>query len=291
MKEFKKDKDGKFICEECGKAFKLHMGLSQHIRLMHDVLKYYNKWLFENGDDKCVMCGKPVTFLGIRGYKKICSKKCRFDHVKQLHIENFGVENPFQRKSVKEKCKQTWVEHYGVDNPNRDPGVRNKIINTCLEKYDCEYALQNKNVREKQKNTIIERFGVEHQSQNEEVHYRQMNNGKKIKYYKNTKLWYQGTFELDFIDKYILIFPELERGPSIPYIFNNKNKIYHSDFYIKILNLVIEVKDSYRARVDKDKITAKEKATIANGYNFVMIIDKDYSMLESFLTNHGTSNL
>ena len=69
----------------------------------------------------------------------------------------------------------------------------------------------------------------------------------------------------------------MQRGPSIKY---GKNKIYHPDFYIPLLNLIIEIKSSWTLNGNKDETYEKEKATIANGFNYIMIIDKDY---EKFL--------
>ena len=63
---------------------------------------------------------------------------------------------------------------------------------------------------------------------------------------------------------------------NIKYKVGDKNKVYHSDFYIPSLNLIVEIKSSWTLKLDVD-IEEKKKATIANGFEYVMILDKDYS--------------
>lgn len=109
--------------------------------------------------------------------------------------------------------------------------------------------------------------------------------GKKIflcEYIKNTNIWYQGSYELDFLEKYYDKYPDIQKGPSIKYEFNNKIKIYHPDFYIPSLNLIIEIKSSFWYKVHNLSIIEKEKATVANGFNYIIIINKDYSIFDNY---------
>jgi len=311
------------------------MSLSKHLPIHKMKFKnYYDKWLKENDEGKCDICGKETKFQHSgRFYAKTCSKECNKKHfekiclerydcisplgskvlrekgkqtsvkrygteypmqsnivkenLKKSNLKNFGVENMYQLDSVKEKCKQTKLERYG-DEKYKNP-EKNK--QTCKERYGVEYALQDKNIREKGKETCKKRYGVEHQSQNESIHQRQMKSGKKIKKFRDTELWYQGTFELDFLDIYHDKYPDIQRARSIKYMFEGKNKVYHPDFFIPFLNLIVEIKNSYYAKKDKNKIEAKKQATLALGYNYIMIVDKDYSVFELFLISHGTTNL
>jgi hypothetical protein len=104
-----------------------------------------------------------------------------------------------------------------------------------------------------------------------------MKTGKRIKLYKDTDLWYQGSYELDFLEKYYNKFPDIKRGPSIKYVYEGKNKIYYPDFYIPSLNLIIEIKNSYYVNKDKNKIKIKEQFVIKEGYSYCIIINKDYT--------------
>ena len=68
----------------------------------------------------CPICGDKLKFDGEK-YPKTCSKrKCinKWKGIKnkQVFIEKFGCENPFQNEQIKEKIKHTNLQKYGVDN-------------------------------------------------------------------------------------------------------------------------------------------------------------------------------
>jgi hypothetical protein len=138
MKEFRKTEEGFFICEECGRVCKKLKGLTIHIRLLHNKKhkEYYDKWLKEQDEGLCKICGKETKFLGFKYYYKNCCckehmKKWNWIHVKILNLERCGFENNFQRKECKEKAKQTKKERYGDENYN-NPEKNNQ---TCQEKW------------------------------------------------------------------------------------------------------------------------------------------------------------
>ena len=89
-------------------------------------------------------------------------------------------------------------------------------------------------------------------------------------------MWTATDYELDFLEKFLKIHPDLQNGPSISYNLNENEHIYHSDFYIPSLNLVIEIKNSYLAKKYFDEIYEKKKATLLTGYNYIMITNKHY---------------
>jgi len=49
------------------------------------------------------------------------------------------------------------------------------------------------------------------------------------------------------------------------------------DYYLPDYNLIVEIKSSYTYNYDIEKNEAKKKASLENGYNFIFIIDKDYT--------------
>jgi hypothetical protein len=69
---------------------------------------------------------------------------------------------------------------------------------------------------------------------------KQQRNAKKIKYYNET-LYYQGTYEKDFLDHVskIGIIEFVTRGPYIKYKFDNKIKAHYPDYYIQKYNLIV----------------------------------------------------
>jgi len=225
------------------------------------------------------------------------------EKVKHTKREKYGDENYNNSK----KNKQTKKERYGNENyTNREKGKK-----TCKEKYGVEYPIQNKKIYKKLEQTCLHnngvtcmlkirssiektnelKYGVKFPTQNIKI----FEKGQKTRYlrhqFRNTDIWYQGSYELDFLEKYYNNIQYIQNGSYIKYIFIGQNKIYYPDFYIPSLNLIVECKNSYLAKKDKDKIEAKKKATISNGFEYIMIVDKDYSDFESLLTNQGTSNL
>ena len=177
---------------------------------------------------------------------------------------------------AKRRCvntnKRNQKERYGDENYCNVE----KIKITTIKHYGVENAFQSEEIKEKSKQTCLKNFSVEFPTQNIEIFNKGLKTRFLIHQYKDTNLWYQGSYELDFIYKYLTLFPDLSRGPSIKYIFKNKNKVYHSDFFIPSLNLVIEIKSSWIIKLD-DEIIEKQKATIANGFKYIMIVDKNYS--------------
>ena len=115
--------------------------------------------------------------------------------------------------------------------------------------------------------------------QNKEIFKKTQESSVLVKQFGMENIWYQGSYELDFLEKYYNKYKNIQRGCRVKYIFKNKEHYYFPDFYIPSLNLIVECKNSYLAKRDQNQIQAKEKATIANGFNYIMIIDKKYSEL------------
>jgi hypothetical protein len=244
MKEFRKTKNGFFICEECGELCKIKNSLSWHINKFHNNKKkeYYDKWIKKDDEGLCKICGKETISHNLNGYNDTCSKAC---------ADKLTVSKTNQ-KIKKQKYKETCLKNYGVENLFQSKKIKKKIKQTCLEKYGVEYTHQNKNIFEKA-----------------------LKSAKVLKQFKNTNIWYQGSYELDFLEKYYDKYLDIQRAPTIKYKFNGKNKIYYPDFLIPSLNLIIEIKSSWTLNVDIE-IKQKKKATIANGFKYILIIDKNY---------------
>jgi hypothetical protein len=268
MREFRKTKDGLFICEECGSLCVSKSSLSAHVKI-HNVHKkiYYDKWLKENDEGLCKICKNKTEFVGFarsNGYKPYCSKECiNKGRYMQTCIGNkklYGVENSFQREDVKQYIKEICLKKYGVEYTQQSLDTKNKIKQTCIKKY-----------------------GVEHNMQNREIFEKQQMSAFKAKKYKNTSIYYRGSYELNLLEQYYNNYPEIQNGPTIKYAFKNKQHFYFSDFYIASLNLIIEVKSSYYYNKYKDLCEAKQKATITNGFNYIIVKNKDYNELNLFL--------
>jgi hypothetical protein len=211
----------------------------------------------KEGEGLCKVCGEPTKFTILnRGYEVYCSKKCEKNDYSKRMVSN----NPMKLESSKQNQKETNLKRYGVEYNFQIPAVKIKS-------------------KEKFKETCLKLYGVESPLQNREIFEKKCKTSKLIKQYKDTKLWYQGSYELDFLEKYYHKFPDMERGPSIKY----ENGIYFSDFYIPSLNLVVEIKGSYYFKIHNKTIKLKKDATLNKGYNYIMIIDKNYEDFENIL--------
>ena len=79
------------------------------------------------------------------------------------------------------------------------------------------------------------------------------------------------------LKKYYEKFLDIKRGPRIQYYYQGKKHYYFSDFYIPSKNLIIEIKNSYLAKKDKDILEHKKQECVNQGFDWLMIINKDYS--------------
>lgn len=259
---------------------------------------------------KCDNCGKikeipfysynKITKNGVEKYycnnkecinikrKKSLNKKYGIDNVFQLEsvkkksketcLEKYNVENPHQNKKIIEKAEQTNLKKYGFKNVFQNEKIKEKSIKTRLKTIGVEYPQQNKNCKEKSKQTNLKKYGVEYPSQRIDIFNERMKKSLQIKKYKNTDLYYQASYEKDFLDKYYGKM-KIENGFSIKYKMNGKNHIYHPDFYLPEFNLVIEIKSEYWFNKHKEKCLIKEKYT-KKDYNYILIMNKDYNNFE-----------
>ena len=142
---------------------------------------------------------------------RYCCKKCTPERYRESCLLTYGVDNTSKLKEIHEKIKETCKERYNDAN-YRNP---NKTKQTKFEKYGDEVYVN----REKYKQTCLERFGFENASQCPEIFDKQQKARLEIKKYKDTDLYYQGTYEKDFLDKYYDKFV-IERMTSLKYNFN-----------------------------------------------------------------------
>ncbi len=241
------------------------------------------------------------------------SKKVR-DKIKSTHIEKYGVDHNFKVAEVIEKRKQTYIKNYGVDNPWKSTKIKEKIRMTCIDKYGVDHPMKCNVIKDKVNKTNLKIYGTKRPLQNTEVFERMFKNYKKTikdKYdvdcvfqipevftkmqdnsfrrFSYRHLHYQANYEKDFI-KYcekLGFIDEVSDGPFVWYLYNGKRRRYFSDFYIKKYNLIIEVKSMYWYNSFKEQNKAKREECLRQGFNFIFIIDKDYSEFNKYLEQQG----
>lgn len=241
-------------CQECGYQAKSFKGLSTHIQHHHNKKDYYDKYMKKEGEGECKVCKKPTNFtiLG-RGYEKFCCKECeRIDYSTRM-----TESNPMKTESAQQNQRNTNLERYGVEHNWQIPKVKveskKKFRKTCKERYGVENPLQNRKIFDKKCKT-----------------------GKLIKKFRNTDLWYQASYELNFLENFYDKF-KIQRGPTLKYRMNGAEHFYFSDFLIPELNIIVEIKGSYYEKIHKKAVKLKKQSAIDNGYDYIMIVDKDYS--------------
>lgn len=104
-----------------------------------------------------------------------CVSKVRKNKFKEKHGVNSPLQkNEFLEKSNKtkelkynnknynnrEKAKQTNLEKYGVENPLQNETIKNKCIKTNLEKYGVKYPQLNNEIRNKSEETLQQHYGL-----------------------------------------------------------------------------------------------------------------------------------
>ena len=144
-------------CPVCGK----------NKRLFNTLYKNRTHYLETCGDENCfrIIAQKHIKQNNMRMSDEEKKEK---QHQKELKmIEHYGVRNPFQLESVKEKIKQTNLEKYGVEYIQQSNFIKQKIKTTCINKYGVDNPAKTKQAKDKMKNTCMERYGVEYSFQSE----------------------------------------------------------------------------------------------------------------------------
>jgi very-short-patch-repair endonuclease len=124
---------------------------------------------------ECDYCGrhfskKYVNYLNNRKtIKKDCCDniECMKQKRKEVNLKKYNVENPHQRKEIKEKIHNTNLERYGYITPFQNEEVKDKIKGTNLEKYGYENPSQVDIFKQKKIETCLSNWGVENPLQSE----------------------------------------------------------------------------------------------------------------------------
>jgi len=234
----------------------------------------------------CDICGnkRSTTYqdynIKIEYDGKYYCCECMKEKRKTIVKNKYGVDNVFQLKESIDKADKTRLEKYG-NHKYRNDEKRNKTI---LKNYGCVNVFQNEKIKEKSCQTNIKNLGVSYPQQNKNVFERSLKKGLKIEYW-NEELYSQGSYEKDFLKhcNELNIIHLISKPKSIEYFDGNNKCYYHSDFYMKSLNLIIEIKSSYWMKKLYELNKLKEKSVISNGFNFLLILDKNYSDFDKMI--------
>ena len=262
----------------------------------------------------CIICGKPVKYTSGH-YAKFCSKECQYSDLgkkitKEIKIksnlEKYGVEHTSQLKEVTDKrtksradhvdkiqqhvreslykkygaydvmhiphilqkIKNTNLKKFGVEFPlqqlkKENSEIYQKISQTCINKFDVDSPLKNKEVREKIKQTNIQKYGVDNPLKNKEI-------WKKSQ--DNRQISSKSKLENNFLN-----YLKLKYEPDdIITQYKSKEYPYYCDFYIKSINLYIEIQGHWTHNDHPFDINNLNDQLIMNKWRTKSLSDKYY---------------
>ena len=150
------------------------------------------------------------------------------EKIKQTNIQKYGVDNLFKNDIIKEKIKQTNIQKYGVDNLFKNDIIKEKIKQTNIQKYGVDYLFKSNIIKEKIKQTNIQKYGVDNPLKNKEI-------WKKSQ--DNRQISSKSKLENNFLNYLKLKY----ESDDIITQYKSKEYPYYCDFYIKSINLYIEI--------------------------------------------------
>ena len=262
----------------------------------------------------CIICGKPVKYTSGH-YAKFCSKECQYSDLgkkitKEIKIksnlEKYGVKHTSQLKEVTDKrtksradhvneiqqhvreslykkygaydvmhiphilqkIKNTNLKKFGVEFPlqqlkKENSEIYQKISQTCINKFDVDSPLKNKEVREKIKQTNIQKYGVDNPLKNKEI-------WKKSQ--DNRQISSKSKLENNFLN-----YLKLKYEPDdIITQYKSKEYPYYCDFYIKSINLYIEIQGHWTHNDHPFDINNLNDQQIMNIWRTKSLSDKYY---------------
>ena len=153
--------------------------------------------------------------------------------IKNTNLKKFGVEFPLQQlkkenSEIYQKISQTCINKFGVDSPLKNKEVREKIKQTNIQKYGVDNLFKNDIIKEKIKQTNIQKYGVDNPLKNKEI-------WKKSQ--DNRQISSKSKLENNFLNYLKLKY----ESDDIITQYKSKEYPYYCDFYIKSINLYIEI--------------------------------------------------
>ena len=185
------------------------------------------------------------------------------EKIKQTNIQKYGVDNLFKNDIIKEKIKQTNIQKYGVDYLFKSNIIKEKIKQTNIQKYGVDNPLKNKEIREKIKQTNIQKYGVDNPLKNKEI-------WKKSQ--DNRQISSKSKLENNFLNYLKLKY----ESDDIITQYKSKEYPYYCDFYIKSINLYIEIQGHWTHNDHPFDINNLNDQQIMNIWRTKSLSDKYY---------------
>lgn len=171
------------------------------------------------------------------------------NYFKDLHLlskaamqKEYGVDHPLKIQKFIDKQKKTNLEKYGVENVSQNEEVQQKRVDTMMDLYGVENMSQIPESKIKCKETSLKNFGVTHHLKDYNRLQKHLKISYKVKEYKDTKLNYQGSYELYFLELMEAggKLKEVNDGHSFKYEFIGQKHTYHTDYFVRGENIEIK---------------------------------------------------
>ena len=188
--------------------------------------------------------------------------------IKNTNLKKFGVEFPLQQlkkenSEIYQKISQTCINKFDIDSPLKNKEVREKIKQTNIQKYGVDNPLKNKEIREKIKQTNIQKYGVDNPLKNKEI-------WKKSQ--DNRQISSKSKLENNFLNYLKLKY----ESDDIITQYKSKEYPYYCDFYIKSINLYIEIQGHWTHNDHPFDINNLNDQQIMNIWRTKSLSDKYY---------------
>lgn len=188
--------------------------------------------------------------------------------IKDTNLKKFGVEFPLQQlkkenSEIYQKISQTCINKFGVDSLLKNKEVIEKIKQTNIQRYGVDNPLKNKEIREKIKQTNIQKYGVDNPLKNKEI-------WKKSQ--DNRQISSKSKLENNFLNYLKLKY----ESDDIITQYKSKEYPYYCDFYIKSINLYIEIQGHWTHNDHPFDINNLNDQLIMNKWRTKSLSDKYY---------------
>jgi hypothetical protein len=265
--------------------YKQILDYTEHFVEMGFGQRFWHCFYQKKEKPKCPTCGTEIdsfiTFL--KGYRIYCNAQCQLLNPqfqieqKQRNLAKYGVESTNSLEAVGKKRAIGWKA--------KEQQIRANTKATLLARYGVERLSDVPGAKEKTKATYLAKYGVDHNMKSIEGFTKQQKAAFKMRQYKNTKLTYQGSYELFFLEECGKVLggrlDQIITNPlSIPYFWQGKMRHYFPDFLVSTFKLMVEIKSEWTLdRCGKDgdlldKNIAKKNAVMEAGYYPQILMEK-----------------
>jgi hypothetical protein len=203
--------------------------------------------------------------------------------------KNFGVEHPLQTQVFLDKLNKTNLDKYGFKWNMQNESIRQNYNNSIKEKYGVDNISQLEEIKQKKKDTSLKNFGVTHHLKDYDLFQKHLIAQYKIKKYKDTNLYYQGSYEYFFLDKMggLNLLHEVTNGNSYEFEWGGESHTYHTDFFFRGENIEIKSGWTYNKNgkdIDLENFNKTKWKSVINSGDKIKILINKYA-IESFVLN------